>query len=156
MDRKHATYIIFHPKSLVSLLMHLCHMLLELGNWYRHSAMWHWEWYATIKLFPVHASTEVAYLRYQLHWVELLCKLNYCVTWGGHCQQMIACLVVLACMCICSSADFQNEWNNFKTTVKMFKMIGDLETPSKCHSCCITKSKCSMEVELWKYHLRAT
>jgi len=68
MDRKHATYIIFHPKSLVSLLMHLCHMLLELGNWYRHSAMWHWECYATIKLFPVHASTEVAYLRYQLHW----------------------------------------------------------------------------------------
>jgi len=31
-------------------------------------------------------------------------------------------------------------------------MIGDLETPSKCH----TKFKCSMEVKLWNYHLRAT
>jgi len=57
---KHATYIIFQLKSLVSILMHLCNMLLELGNWYRHPDLWHWERYATIKLFPTHAGTEVA------------------------------------------------------------------------------------------------
>ena len=51
--RKHATYIIFQLKSLVSILMHLCNMLLELGNWYWHPDLWHWERYSTIKLFPI-------------------------------------------------------------------------------------------------------
>jgi len=32
----HVTYIILQLKSLVSALVHLCHMLLEVGNWYRH------------------------------------------------------------------------------------------------------------------------
>ena len=57
----HATYIILQLKSLVSVLVHLCHMLLEVGNWYRHPDLWHWERHVIIKLSPLHAEELYTY-----------------------------------------------------------------------------------------------
>ena len=54
-SRMHATYIILQLKSLVSVLVHLCHVLLEVGNWYRHPDLWHWKRHVIIKLSPLHA-----------------------------------------------------------------------------------------------------